>query len=155
MIENAGQVIFESGAILDYLSRRCAGGRLAPPAASPEYDVYQQWMHYAEGSAMLPLMLDMYVRRLGEAGAPLHPRIESEIANHLGFVDGALAGRDYLLGEFSLADIQMSFVGEAGGMLGRLGGHERLAAWVRRCQDRPAYRIALEKGGPYNMGPKD
>jgi glutathione S-transferase len=104
---------------------------------------------------MLPLMLDMYVRRLGEAGAPLHPRIESEINNHLGFVDGTLAGRDYLLGAFSLADIQMSFVGEAGGMLGRLAGHEHLAAWVRRCQDRPAYRVALEKGGPYNMGPKD
>ena len=148
-------MVFESGAILDYLSRRCADGRLAPPAASPEYDVYQQWMHYAEGSAMLPLMLDMYVRRLGEAGAPLQPRIESEIANHLGFVDGALEGRDYLLGEFSLADIQMSFVGEAGAMLGRLAGHERLAAWVRRCQDRPAYRVALEKGGPYNMGPRD
>ncbi len=64
VIEHEGQVVFESGAILDYLSRRCAGGRLAPPAASPEYDVYQQWMHYAEGSAMLPLMLDMYVRRL-------------------------------------------------------------------------------------------
>ena len=155
VIENAGQVVFESGAILDYLSRRCAGGRLAPPAASPEYDLYQQWMHYAEGSAMLPLMLDMYVRRLGEAGAPLQPRIESEIANHLGFVDGALEGRDYLLGAFSLADIQMSFVGEAGGMLGRLAGHERLAAWVRRCQDRPAYRVALKKGGPYNMGPRD
>jgi glutathione S-transferase len=100
-------------------------------------------------------MLDMYVRRLGEASVPLQPRIESEIANHLGFVDGALEGRDYLLGEFSLADIQMSFVGEAGTMLGRLAGHEHLAAWVRRCQDRPAYRVALEKGGPYNMGPKD
>jgi glutathione S-transferase len=49
----------------------------------------------------------------------------------------------------------MSFVGEAGAMLGRLAGHERLAAWVRRCQDRPAYRVALEKGGPYNMGPRD
>ncbi|MCA3730313.1 MAG: glutathione S-transferase, partial [Phenylobacterium sp.] len=64
-------------------------------------------------------------------------------------------GRDYLLGEFSLADIQMSFVGEAAAMLGRLAGHERLAAWVRRCQDRPAYRRALKTGGPYNMGPRD
>jgi len=70
VIEHEGQVVFESGAILDYLSRRCAGGRLAPPAASPEYDVYQQWMHYAEGSAMLPLMLDMYVRRWARPARP-------------------------------------------------------------------------------------
>ena len=72
--------VIESGAIIDYIIRRHADGRLAPDPASPDHDVYQQWLHYAEGSAMLPLMLNMYVARLGEAGAALHPRIESEIA---------------------------------------------------------------------------
>ena len=71
---------------------------------------------------MLPLMLNMYVGRLGEAGAPLQPRIESEIANHLGYVDGALAGRDWLVGdELTGADIQMSFVGEVAGAFGQAG----------------------------------
>ena len=68
---------------------------------------------------MLPLMLNMYVGRLGEAGAPLHPRIESEMANHLGYVDGALAGRDWLMGDFTAADIQMSFVGEVARAFGQ------------------------------------
>jgi len=155
VVTDDGRTIIESGAIVDYIVRRHGGGRLAPAPDTADYDVYQQWLHYAEGSAMLPLMLFLYVSRLGEAGAPLHPRLESELANHLGYVETSLAGRDWLLGDFSAADIQMSFVGEAANAWGRLGERPNMAAWVRRCQDRPAYRRALEKGGPYNMGPRD
>ncbi|WP_332764874.1 glutathione S-transferase family protein [Phenylobacterium sp.] len=155
VVTEGDATIIESGAIIDYIIRHHGGGKLAPAAGSKDYDVYQQWLHYAEGSAMLPLMLFMYVGRLGEAGGPLHPRIESEIANHLGYVEGVLAGRDWLMGEFSAADIQMSFVGEVTGAFGRYGAYPNIAAWVKRFQDRPAYRKALEKGGPYNMGPKD
>ncbi|MDP3749177.1 MAG: glutathione S-transferase family protein [Phenylobacterium sp.] len=155
VVTEGDATVIESGAIIDYIIRHHGGGKLAPAAGSKDYDVYQQWLHYAEGSAMLPLMLFMYVGRLGEAGGPLHPRIESEIANHLGYVEGALAGRDWLMGEFSAADIQMSFVGEVTGAFGRYGAYPNIAAWVKRFQDRPAYRKALEKGGPYNMGPKD
>ena len=155
VVTEGDATVIESGAIIDYVLRRHGGGKLAPAPESKDYDVYQQWLHYAEGSAMLPLMLNMYVGRLGEAGAPLHPRIESEVANHLGYVEGALAGRDWLMGEFSGADIQMSFVGEVTGAFGRHGAYPNIAAWVKRFQDRPAYRKALEKGGPYNMGPKD
>jgi glutathione S-transferase len=147
--------VIESGAIVDYILRHHGGGRLQPDRATPAYDVYQQWLHYSEGSAMLPLMLFMYVGRLGEAGAPLHPRLEGEIANHLGYVEGALAGKEWLMGQFSGADIQMSFVGEVVGAFGRLAQYPNIAAWVKRFQDRPAYRKALEKGGAYNMGPKD
>ncbi len=154
VVTDGAATVIESGAIVDYVIRRHAGGRLAPDPATPDYDVYQQWLHYSEGSAMLPLMLFMYVARLGEAGAPLHPRIESEIANHAGYVDGALEGRDWLMGQFSAADIQMSFVGEVVGAFGRLAQYPNIAAWVERFQARPAYRTALEKGGPYNMGPK-
>src|SRR4051812_42279999 len=110
VITDGDRVVHESGAIIDYIVRRHGGGRLAPALGSDAYETYLQWLHYAEGSAMLPLLLNMYVARLGEAGAPLHPRIQSEIANHLGFTDASLAGRDWLLGsELSAADIQMSF----------------------------------------------
>lgn len=151
VIEDGGRRVIESGAIVDYLVRRHGGGRLQPDPSTPDYDEYVQWLHYAEGSAMLPLMLNLYVSRLGEAGAPLHPRIESEIANHLGYVDGALAGRDYLVGDdLTGADVQMSFVGEIAGAFGKRASYPNLDAWTRRLQARPAYQRALEKGGAYS-----
>lgn len=151
VITDGERVVHESGAIVDYLIRRHGGGRLAPALGSDAYEIYNQWLHYAEGSAMLPLMLLMYVMRLGEAGAPLHPRIESEIANHMGYVEGALEGRDWLMGEFSAADVQMSFVGEVLGAFGRLAAYPNIQAWVKRLQARPAYKAALEKGGAYSF----
>jgi len=152
VITDGQATVIESGAIIDYVIRRHAGGRLQPDPASPAYDVYQQWLHYAEGSAMLPLMLFMYVGRLGEAGAALHPRLESEIANHMGYVEASLAGRDYIMGaELSAADIQLSFVGEVLGAFGRLDAYPNIKAWVARFQARPAYRTALEKGGAYSF----
>jgi glutathione S-transferase len=151
VITDGDRVVHESGAIVDYLIRRHGGGRLAPALGSDAYEVYNQWLHYAEGSAMLPLLLFMYVSRLGDAGAPLHPRIEGEIANHMGYVDGELEGRDWLLGEFSAADVQMSFVGEVLGAFGRLEAYPNIKAWVKRFQARPAYQAALEKGGAYSF----
>ena len=149
VITDKGKTIYESGAIIDYVIRRHASGRLQPDPATPEYDDYMMWMHYAEGSAMLPLMLNLYVSRLGEGGAPLHPRIESEIANHLGYVDRTLTGRTYLLGDdLSGADIQMSFVAEMAGVYGKRAPYPHLDAWVKRLHARPAYIRALEKGGP-------
>lgn len=101
---------------------------------------------------MLPLMLKLYVGRLADAGKPLWPRIDSEIANHLGFVDASLAGHEWLVGDaLTGADIQMSFVGEAAGGRGVLGDFPNIAAWVKRFQARPAYRKALERGGPYTF----
>ena len=150
VLEADGMTLIESGAIVDCLIRHHGNGRLQPDAQSREYDTYQQWLHYAEGSAMLPLLLRLYVSRLGAAGAPLAPRIDSELANHLGHVDRSLQGREWLLGEaLSGADIQMSFVGEAAREL--RASYPNLDAWVRRFQQRPAYRRALERGGPYSM----
>lgn len=153
VIEDAGQVVIESGAIIDYVIRRHAGGRLAPDPSSADYDLYQQWLHYAEGSAMLPLLLNMYVGRLGEAGAPLHPRIQSEIANHLSFVEQSLAGRDFFVGDdLTGADIQMSFVPEVAKAMGKLADYPNMAAWMGRMHDRPAWKAALDKSGPYALG---
>ncbi|MEO8279288.1 MAG: glutathione S-transferase [Ideonella sp.] len=150
VLEDGDTKLIESGAIVDFLIRRHGGGRLQPAADSPEYNQYQQWLHYAEGSAMLPLMLNLYVSRLGEAGTPLQPRIDSELANHLGFIDASLSDRTWLLGDqFSGADVQMSFVGEVARSLRR--SYPALDAWVRRFQQRPAYRRAIERGGAYSL----
>jgi len=72
--------IAESGAIIEYVVDRHGGGKLQPDPKSNEHVAYNEWPHYAEGSAMLPLMINLYVMRLGEAAAPPMPRIESEIA---------------------------------------------------------------------------
>jgi glutathione S-transferase len=150
VVQVDGVTLIESGAIVDYLIRHHGGQLLRPGADSPEFELYQQWLHYAEGSAMLPLLLKLYVSRLGDAGAPLKPRIDSELANHLGYVDRALQGRQWLVGNaLSGADVQMSFVGEAA--RGLRASYPALDAWVRRFQQRPAYRRALERGGPYSM----
>lgn len=152
VIVDDGRVVNESGAIIDYVIRHHGGGRLQPNPATLAYDDYQQWLHFAEGSAMFPLLLKLYVSRLGEAGKPLGPRIESEIANHLGYINRALAGRDYLLGpDLTGADIQLSFVGEIAGARADRAAYPDLDAWVRRFQARPAYRAALARGGPYSF----
>jgi glutathione S-transferase len=149
VITDNGRVIIESGAIIDYLIRHY-GQHLQPALTSPDYDDYQQWLHYAEGSAMLPLLLKLYVSRLGDAGAPLSPRIESELANHIGFVNEALKGKDWLLNnQLTGADIQMSFVGEAASARTNRAAYPAIESWVARFQARPAYRKALERGGPY------
>ncbi len=150
VLEDGGRTLIESGAIVDYLIRHYGQGALQPAAGSADFEVYNQWLHYAEGSAMLPLLLKLYVSRLGDAGAPLAPRIDSELANHLGYVNASLADRQWLVGsELSGADIQMSFVGEAA--RGLRAGYPHMDAWIRRFQQRPAYRRALERGGPYAL----
>ncbi len=152
VIVDGDATIIESGAIIDYIIRHYGAGTLQPALTSAEYDRYTQWLHYAEGSAMLPLLLKMYVGRLGDAGAPLHPRIEGEIANHLGYVEKSLEGKDWLVGNtLSGADIQMSFVGEVAGAFGLRASHPNIDAWVKRFQARPAYQKALDRGGPYSF----
>jgi glutathione S-transferase len=142
--------IAESGAVVDYLIRHYGQGRMMPPPGTPDFEVYQEWLHYAEGSAMLPLMLNLYVSRLKEAGAPLHQRIDSELANHLGYVDRALQGRAFFVGDaLSGADVQMSFVAEMAKVYDRLGPYPALSAWLARMHARPAFRRSVEKGGAY------
>jgi len=152
VITDGNRTIIESGAIIDYVIRRHGKGRLQPAPETPEYDEYIQWMHYAEGSAMLPLMLNLYTTRLGDAAAPLKPRIDGEIANHLAYIDSALKGRQFLLGDtLTGADIQMSFVGEVAGAFGQRAQYPNLDAWTKRLHERPAFKKALDRGGAYNL----
>ena len=144
--------IAESGAIIDYLIRRHGQGEMMPAPGSADYEAYNEWLHYSEGSAMLPLMLNLYVGRLKQAGAPLHPRIDSEMANHLGYIDGALKGREFFVGSsLSGADIQMSFVAEMAKVFDKLGPYPSLAGWLARMHARPAFQRSVEKGGAYRF----
>jgi len=152
VITDGNRTIIESGAIIDYVIRRHGKGRLQPAPETPAYDECVQWMHYAEGSAMLPLMLNLYTTRLGDAAAPLKPRIDGEIANHLAYIDSALKDRQFLVGDaLTGADIQMSFVGEVAGAFGKRAEYPNLDAWTKRLHERPAFKKALERGGAYNL----
>jgi glutathione S-transferase len=144
--------IAESGAIVDYIIRTYGKGAMMPAPGGTEYEAYNEWLHYAEGSAMLPLMLNFYVRMLKDAGAPLHPRIDSELANHLGYVEGALKGKEFFIGNsLSGADIQMSFVGEMAKIQKKLDPYPNLSAWLSRMHARPAFQRGIEKGGAYRF----
>lgn len=155
VIVDGDRVVAESGAILDYLARWHGGGVMSVPVDAAEWPIYLHWMHFAEGSAMLPLMLHLYTMRLGDAGAPLQPRIASEIDNHLSYMDGALDGKDFFVGgRLTAADIQNSFVLEAARTFGKLGSYANLTRVLDAWQARPAYQRALERGGPYAFGPQ-
>ena len=152
VIEDDGRTLAESGAIIEYILRKYARGRLAPPEASQAYFDHLYWLHFAEGSAMLPLLLALYVGRLGEAAAPLAPRIKGETANMLGHMEEALAGKDYFLGpHLDACDIQLSFVVEAADARDLLVDYPNLKGFIERCRTRPAYLRAVERGGPFSL----
>lgn len=153
VLEIGAKVLAESGAIIEYLAETQALGALSVAPGDAARADYLYWLHFAEGSAMLPILLMLYVSRLGEAGAPLHPRIFSEIDNHLSHADAALKDTDtFIADRFTATDIQMSFVLDAANVGGRLGQYPNLSRARALHQARPAYQRALEKGGPYKMG---
>ena len=153
VITDQGHTVAESGAIIDYLIDTYGAGRLRPVPGSQDYIDYQHWLHFAEGSAMLPLMLALYTSRLGEAAAPLAPRIQSEIANHLGYMDQHLEGRNFFVGDdLTGADINNVFVLEAAASAGRLDPYTNLRGYLVKMQARPAYQRGLERGGVYALG---
>lgn len=152
VIEDDGQTIAESAAIIEYLSRKYGDGKYTPAANSADYMPYLQWMHFSEGSAMTPFLLALYTSRLGEAATPLMPRIGSEIDNHLDYMESALEGRKFFMGsDISAADFQLSFVAEIAHAQGMTANRPNLKRFVQRIQSRDAYKRALEKGGPYRF----
>jgi len=153
VITDGNVTVAESGAIVDYVIRHYAKGRLQPDPGSPLYDEYMHWLHYAEGSATVPLLLLLYTTRMGgNIAAALKQRIDEELANHLDYIERALAGRQFIVGnDLTGADIQITFVGEMAKLLGRLGAHPNLTAYVERMHARPAYRRAIERGGPSKL----
>jgi glutathione S-transferase len=154
VIERDGKIYAESGAIIEYLAETERGGELCIRLGEPKRAEYLYWLHFAEGSAMLPLLLKLYVGFLGEAGGPLMAgRIEPEIDNHLAHANAALGDGNYFVdGRFTAADIQMSFVLDAAQVRGGLERYPNLVRARRAHHGRAPYQRALEKGGPYKMG---
>ena len=152
VLEENGLKIHETGAIVEYLIDTYDDGTLAPERKTTQHIRYTEWMHYAEGSAMLPLLLKLYTSRLGDAAAPLTPRIDGETINHFSYLSKSLADNDFFLGDkLSAADIMLSFPIEAANMRGGLAQLPNLAEFVKRIQARPAYKKALEQGGDYSF----
>jgi glutathione S-transferase len=165
VITDDGRTIAESGAIVEYLVERYGNGRLVPPQGSPERLRYTYWLHYAEGSAMSPLLLRLIFNRIGSSPVPFFVRpvvkgivakvntafIEPQLKTHFDFIEAELAAREWFAGgSFTAADIQMSFPLEAGASRGVVdGSRPHIHAFLARIHARPAYRRALEKGGPY------
>ena len=167
VITDGELTLAESGAILEYLVERYGAGRLAPASGTPQRLRYTYWLHYAEGSAMPPLLLKLVftqvprapklgllrpiVRRIAEGVKAAF--VEPQIRLHLDYLEGELGKSTWFAGaEFSAADIQMSFPIEAAAAGGSVGeGRARLRAYLQRIAARPAYRRALDKGGPYDL----
>ena len=153
VLTDGDMTIIESGAIIDYIVRHYGEGRLAPPTGTAAYEEYLQWMHYAEGSAMLPLMLKMYTSRLPDKGAALQPRINAELDNHLGFMNHALDDRHWFVADsMTAADIQLSFIPQIAQLLYTLEAFPNLQEFLDRIHERDAYKRAIARGGPYAFG---
>ena len=145
-----GRVIIESGAITEYLCERHGGGHLVPERGSDDHISHLEWLHFAEGSAMTPILLRIYTARLGEAAAPIEPRIAQQLDAHFAYMESRVGANGHFIGnDLSAADIMLSFPAEIAIMQGMAPRYPKLAAFVNSCHDRPAWRRAREKGGAY------
>ena len=167
VIEDAGQVLAESGAIVEYLAERYGEGRLVPPAGTPERLRYRYWLHFAEGTAQPPLLLKLLFDRVDKGPMPFFVRpvaraiarrakdtfIQPNIDRNLDFMERELDKREWFAGAgFSAADVQMSFPLEAAVVRGGLDAKRpRLMGFLERIHARPAYRRAIDKGGEYAL----
>jgi glutathione S-transferase len=167
VIVDGAVTVAESGAIVEYLIERYAGGRLIPPAGTPERLRYTYWLHYAEGSAMPPLLLKLVFDRVANGPAPwpisaiarrIAGTVQSsfigpQLKRHLDYMEAELAAHAWFAGEeFTAADVQMSFPLEAAASRAGLNASRpQLTAFLDRIHARGAYKRALERGGPYSF----
>jgi glutathione S-transferase len=150
LIEEDGNIVFESAAIVEYLCERHGGEHLVPARGTNQHIRYLEFLHFAEGSAMTPILLNLYTARLGDAAAPLHPRINQQLDSHFAFMEDSLKATGWFAGDgLTGADIMMSFPAEAAVKMGRCANLPNLTAYVEKIHARPAFVTALEKGGPY------
>ncbi len=166
VIVDGGTTVAESGAIIEYLVDKYGqGSGLKPADGSPEKLRYTYWLHYAEGSAMPPLLLGLVFARLPKVPMPFFIKpivrgiadkvrsgyVAPQIALHLNYMDSELGRSRWFAGDaFSAADIQMSYPIEAASLRGGLGARRaKLVGWLQRVHARPAYQRALAKGGPF------
>lgn len=168
VITDGTATLAESGAIIEYLVTRRGAGRLAPRPESAEWVRYVYWLHYAEGSMMPPLLVKLIFDRIEKSPMPFFARpvargivgqvrssfIAPRLKQHLDFLEAELARNEWFAGgEFTAADIQMSFpVQLAVTRAGLDASRPRLMAFLERIHARPAYARALERGGKFELG---
>ncbi len=164
VITDGGRTIAETGAIIEYLIDKFGRGKLIPPAGSDDRLRYTYWLHYAEGSAMTPLLLKLVFTRLPENAPGLLRGIvksistkanerlaDPQIRTHLDYWDNELSKSEWFAGnEFTAADIMMSFPLEAAAARADAKSRPMIKAFLDRIHARPAYQAALKKGGPYD-----
>ncbi len=169
VVTDGDATLAESGAIVEYLVDTYGRGRLRPPEGTPERRRYTYWLHFAEGSAMPPLVMKLVFDRIRRAPMPFFVRpvaraiadkvdqgfLAPNIARQLAYMEAELGRSAWFAGsDFSAADIQMSYPLEAASARAGLGAkHPRLAEWLERIHARPAYRRALQAGGPFEVTP--
>lgn len=164
VITDDGKVIAETGAIIEYILETYGQGRLIPAAGTAERLRYTYWLHYAEGSAMTPLLLKLVFTALPNRAPGLMKGlvrsiaakaqltfVDPQIKTHVDYWEAELAKSPWFAGtEFTGADIAMSFPLEAGAARGGAGSRPHVKAFLDRIHARPAYQRALERGGPYD-----
>lgn len=152
MIEDDGRLIVESGAIVEYICSRY-GTHMMPEADTDAYINHMELMHFAEGSVMTPILLSLYVGKLGEAGAPLQPRIKQQLDSHFDYMESVIRpSGHFVLDSLSAVDIMLSFPAEIAIKQGREATYPKIAAFVSSIHALPSFKQALEKGGPYLLG---
>ena len=150
VIEDDGRIVSESGAIVEYLCERHGGGALVPERGTDDHVRHLEWIHFAEGSAMTPILLRIYTARLGEAAAPLEARIAQQLDSHFAYMESRVSNAGHFVGSsLSAADVMLSFPAEVAIMQGMAPRYPKLANFVNACHDRPAWRRARDKGGAY------
>ncbi len=152
VIEHDGHTLIETGAIVDYLLE-LGDGALAPPPRRDDVLRHRMFLHYAEGSMMPPLLSLLVINRLGLLGKPAKRPVQAMLDEHLDWLEGEMAGRQWFVGDkLTAADIMMSFPLEASRARGGLdNSRPNLIGWLERIHARPAYQHALEIGGPYDF----
>lgn len=150
VLEDAGRIVIESAAIAEYICDYHGGEKLVPQRGTDDHVRHLQWMHFAEGSAMTPILLRIYTARLGEAASPLEARITQQLDSHFAYMESAVSEDGHFVGDnLTAADIMLSFPAEIAIMQGLAQRFPKLANFVNACHDRPAWRRAREKGGAY------
>jgi glutathione S-transferase len=166
--DSDGTVVAESGAIIEYILQKYAPGKLAPQLKTAEYNKYRFWMHFAEGSAMPPLVLSLIFSKIAKTPAPffvkpilksisatvMYKFVSPQLKSNIDFIETELGNTKWFASnEFTAADIQMSFPVEGYEARGLVKeGYPNVLRYLNDIKSRPAYKVAIDKGGPFSLG---